>query len=378
MSVLMHASNQWANRPADERFSSLQALDEAVRQYRSISVEAPHVNLKSLRAAVGYSDESGKVSVLSPTDPRNLASQLEPVIVGASGVPAQFSHYSFGQFARRLGAPASYLRGLPAPLAVANLNNGIQTTEVGDDDNLLFAQNGGLRLRATVSDKYTRIWNSDITSRLIALTEKSPEWQPAPAAFDGSRGLYASDADMFAFLVDNDRRIFETGPGGGLGRGFFVWNSEVGAASFGIMTFFYEYVCGNHRVWGASGVQELKIRHVGTADERAFSQLAVELKKYADSSSQDDELKVASMRRMELGGTKEEVLDRVFGLRTGLTQGLLANAYETAVKEEAKYGNPRSVWGFTGGLTQIARDMPNTADRVATDKAAGKIMQIAF
>jgi excisionase family DNA binding protein len=43
-------------------------------------------------------------------------------------------------------------------------------------------------------------------------------------------------------IADSNRRIFETLPGGGLSRGFFVWNSEVGAASFGIQTFFYEYV----------------------------------------------------------------------------------------------------------------------------------------
>jgi hypothetical protein len=29
------------------------------------------------------------------------------------------------------------------------------------------------------------------------------------------------------------------------------------------MTFLYEYVCGNHRVWGASNVVEVKIRHIG-------------------------------------------------------------------------------------------------------------------
>jgi len=90
--------------------------------------------------------------------------------------------------------------------------------------------------------KTVRIWNSEITSRLCDLEARGP-WQPAPAAFDGSRGLYMGDRDLFAFMVDSGRRIFEKLPGGGLSRGFFVWNSEVGAASFGIQTFFYEYVC---------------------------------------------------------------------------------------------------------------------------------------
>lgn len=361
MSVLMHASNQWSSRPADERFSSLVDLHGAVTHFRAIAAESTGVDLSKMRAASAV-----------------IGGNTEPVLIGQNGTQANFTHHSFGQVARRIGAPANYLRELPVDLAVANLNNGLAKAE-GTKDNLLFTQNGALTLRAAVSDKYSRIWNSDITSRLIRLTEQSPEWQPAPAAFDGSRGLYASDRDMFAFLVDNDRRIFEKGPAGGLGRGFFVWNSEVGDKSFGVMTFLYEYVCGNHRVWGASGVAELRIPHVGNADERAFSKLAIELRKYADSSSAEDELKIERQMRIELGATKEDVLDKVFGLRVpALTKTLIENAYDRAVEREDRYGSPRSVWGFTGGLTELATEKAYTEDRVAIEKAAGKIAQIAF
>lgn len=364
--VLMAASNEWSSRPADQRFSSLADLHAATLHHREVSVEAPNVDIRKLR-----------VSVTEPTEQPTP----EPVLIGSNGAVAKFNHHSFGQFARRVGAPASYLRTLPAALAAENLNHGIASAERPENgENLLFAQNGNLRLRAMVTPKYTRIWNSDISSRLIRLTQQSPEWQPAPAAFDGSRGLYASDSDMFAFLVDNDRRIFEKGPGGGLGRGFFVRNSEVGDGSFSVTTFFYEYICGNHRVWGASGVAELRIPHIGNADERAFAKLGMELKKYADSSAAGDEAKVESMQRFELGGTKDEVLDKVFGLRIdGLTRKTVEQAYDLVDTQRADwYGSPRTVWGLTGGITEIARDKANASERVALDKAAGKLMQIAF
>ncbi len=364
MTTLMQATEQWSNRPADERFSSLADLHEAVSHHRSVAVEAPNVQMQSLRITTAQDDMG----------------VIEPRLVGPSGAEARFTHYSFGQVCRRIGAPASYLRTLPAGLASANMNNGLSSIgarDNGEGDNLLFAQNGDLVLRAALSPSYTRIWNDDITSRLIRLTEQAPEWQPAPAAFDGSRGLYASDKDMFAFMVDNDRRIFETLPGGGLGRGFFVSNSEVGDASFRITTFFYEYVCGNHRVWGASGVQELRIPHIGNADERAFSKLTVELRKYADSSVQQDEAKIESMIRYSLGNTKDEVLDAVFNL--GVSRKLATQAYAIAEASEDRYvGGPRSVWGLTGGLTEVARDLPNADARVALERQAGKIMQIAF
>lgn len=362
MSVLMHASNQWASRPADQRFASLAALHAATSDYRSRArvAERPYNGLQ-VRA-------------------ESFGENIEPVLVGEKGT-AHFSNWSFGQLCARIGAPASYLRALPARLVAENLNHGLKSFRPEDEDNaqLMFTQNGGLRLAALTSPKYSRIWNSDVTSRLIRLTQQQPEWQPAPAAFDGSRGLYASDHDMFAFLVDNERRIFEKGPEGGLGRGFFVWNSEVGAASFGIMTFFYEYVCGNHRVWGASGVHELRIRHVGEANDRAWRGIEAELVKYAESSAVDDEAKIESARRMVLGKDKDEVLDKVFGLRVpDLSRRVIGEAYDLAVQREDRYGDPRTVWALTGGMTEIARDLPNADDRVKLDRAAGKVLQIAF
>lgn len=365
--VLTQAFNQWANRPADQRFSSLEALHDAVQHHRDVATEATSVSFDSLRV-----DGSGEA----------------PVLIGSAGVPAKFTHWSFGQLALKVGAPASYLRQLPAALAAENMNHGLRrvATEFADrnDDDektakLLFAKNGDVTVRAITSDKYTRIWNRDITARLLRLTKQHPEWQPAPAAFDGSRGLYASDQDVFAFLVDNDRRIFESGPGGGLGRGFFVSNSEVGASSFVVTTFWYEYICGNHRVWGAQGVAELRIRHRGNADERAFDQLTVELKKYADASAVDDEAKVQQARTFRIAAKKDDVLDKVFGLRVpSLSRALIAESYDKAKEHDEWYGDPRTAWGLAGGITEIARDLPNANERVALDRAAGKVMQMAF
>ena len=366
--MLMQASNQWASRPADQRFNSIDALHAACTHHRDVAVEAVGVDLRTLRVGEAqFADDEG-------------TQRVEPVLIGASGVQSRFSHHAFGQLSRRIGAPADYLRKLPPAMAATNLNHGLQHAEHnGNSDSLLFAQNGDLRLRALVSKSYKRIWNTDVTSRLLALVEQQPEWQPAPAAFDGSRGLYASDADMFAFLVDNERRIFEKDSGGGLGRGFFVSNSEVGAGAFAITTFFYEYVCGNHRVWGASGVQELRIRHVGNADERAFAELSLELRKYADGSAKDDEAKITAMRTKMLGTTKDEVLDAVFGLRVPtLTRKVIEQSYEVAEQYEDWYGTPSSVWAITGGMTQVARDLSTASDRVALERAAGKVMQIAF
>jgi hypothetical protein len=360
MTTLINAHNEWANRPADERFGSLQEMHAAALRFRT-SARVEEIKANALRVAA----EGHALTLTGPN---------------VSG--ATMTNWSFSQLCQRAHAPSAYLKNLPAAIAADCINHGLDE-HCGDADDrsvqvLLGNTGSGVVARAATSDKYSRIWNADITARLLELEANGP-WQPAPAAFDGSRGLYLGDRDMFAFLVDNNRRIFETGPGGGLGRGFFVSNSEVGDAAFKIMTFFYEYVCGNHRVWGAQGVAEAKIFHIGhDQSSKAFDMMAVEVKKYAEASAKDDELMVERCRRYVIGAKKEDVLDAIFKLKVGgLTKSVASQAYDLAEQRVDWYGAPNTAWGYAGGLTEIARDLPNASDRYALDSAATKIMEMA-
>jgi hypothetical protein len=371
MTTLTQASHEWATRPADERFTTLADLHAHTSGIRTISRESSHIALEDLRVVTSESD--------GHTSPR---------LIGKAGIPAAFTHHSFGQLCRVVGAPAAYMRTLPAQLVKTNLSYALAMgehtllSELGEDGKtakLLFAQNGDYKLRALTGNGYARIWNADISSRLLRLVEERPEWQPAPAAYDGSRGLYAGDTNMFAFLVDSDRRIFETDSHGGLGRGFFVSNSEVGDASFRLTTFLYNYICGNHMVWGAKGVRELRIPHIGTANTRAFRELTIELKAYSESSGTEDELKIVAARRYQIAATKDAVLDAVFGLRVpNLSKGLIEDSYDKAELHEGWYGSPRTAWGLASGLTEIARDLPQADERVLVERAAGRVLQMAF
>lgn len=357
MSVLTKANRQWESRPADERFGSLQAMHDKAMSYRTGAAVA---KIKADALRVVAADDDLK-------------------LIGQTGAEASLTHWSFGQIAANAKAPANYIRTLPAKLAAECLNTGLKRAE-GSDSLVLFNQNGSeLETRAITSDSYSRIWNCDITGRLLHL-EAEGTWQPAPAAFDGSRGLYLGDRDMFAFMVDNNRRIFEKGPEGGLSRGFFVWNSEVGAASFGVMTFLYEYVCGNHRVWGVSDINEVRIIHIGHNQAgKAFNKLQVELRKYADASAAEDERRVTAARTYQLGANKDDVLNALFKLKVpALTKTIAGEAYALAEKRVDWYGSPRTAWGMAGALTEIARDLPNAGERHALEMASSKVMQLAF
>lgn len=361
MSVLTRANHEWSTRPADERFSSLKDMHGRATELRT-SAAVAQIKFNALQVV----DQDGEVA-----------------LVGQNS-KAKLTNWAFNQLAERAHAPANYLRTLPAKVAADALNAGLaHVGGVADDADknavVLMDRSNGLTARCITSDKYSRIWNADITKRLVDLEAEGP-WQPAPAAFDGSRGLYLGDRDMFAFLVDNDRRIFEKGPGGGLSRGFMTWNSEVGGGAFGFMSFLYEYVCGNHRIWGATNVAEMRVIHIGKDQStKAFANLAVELRKYADSSAADDEAKVETARTFQIAATKDEVLDAVFGLKSpALTRRVIGQAYDLAEERVDWYGSPRSAWGMAGGLTEIARDLPNANERQALDVAAAKVMEMAF
>ena len=382
---LFKASNQWSTRPDDERFASLQELHDACCGYRASAGQAV-IPFNSLRTE---------------------ASDGEVMLVGKANTPARLTHWAFGQLATAIAAPGAYLRTLPATLAAQNLNHGLAKATDRSDRQVLFHQNGSLLTRAITSNHYTRIWNNDITSRLFNFQDAGwavPPARPVREGQAGSRiatdadvltgakhglsvkvgdaiapaGLYASDHDLFAFMVNDGVRISEPGNSDGLARGFFISNSETGAASFVVTRFLYRTVCGNHIVWGAKQVSEFRLRHIGSADDRAFRELSGTITQYANESASDDEAKITRAYTHRLGVDKDSMLDSLFGQKAlGLTRTTLASAHQACVELEPNL-DPLSAWGMAQGLTRISQDATYGEDRVALDRAAGKVMALAF
>jgi hypothetical protein len=119
----------------------------------------------------------------------------------------------------------------------------------------------------------------------------------------------------------------------------------------------------------------------GDARER-WNSYALELKRYAESSASDEEAKIASAKTRIIAATKDEVLDRLFGIRSlNLTHKTLEAGYdkqqamlETGVEQDA----PNTAWGIVQGLTRHSREITYADQRTAIDRAAGKILEIQF
>lgn len=352
---LFKAHHQWATRPADERFESLQDLYARTREYADTAAEV----------------------TASWRDLRTEAIDDDVRLIGKANNPAKLTNWSFGQLAARVGAPADYLRDLPATLAVQNLNHGLaKRNHNGDTAQLLMHQNGGLLARAVTSDRYSRIWNHEIAARLLDLEPQG--WTPARPDIrvtDDRPALYASDHDLFVFLRNPNLAIEERN-GGAVYRGVIVENSEVGAAALKLTRFLYREMCGNHIIWGASQLLDLSIRHVGDVHRNMYKwQMA--LRRYADSSASDEQAKIESASQTLIADTKEGVLDKLFGIRSlGLSRKLLEAGFDAVNSDQD--GDPRSVWGMVQGLTRHSQTIPYADKRTDIDRAAGKVLAIEF
>src|SRR4030088_3278328 len=90
-------SSEWFSRPADERSLSLNELARTVRdradRSRTRVVESALIHVEAKRAE--------RLALMLPGSDTSVAP----------------THWSFGQLASQVGAPAAYLRQLPAALA---------------------------------------------------------------------------------------------------------------------------------------------------------------------------------------------------------------------------------------------------------------------
>lgn len=378
--TLTQAHRQWAERPADERFWNLRDLHDYCVTIKSRS-QSTDTGLDALK--------------IMATPDNDLA-------LTRGGGRLGFTHWSFGQLCRRVGAPASYLTGLPAPLAASCLNASLAAEKDNSAVNLLHYQNGSNRLRALTSPKYERIWNADITPRLLKLGEdgwRSPPTRTGGVQGEASRaataddcmgasfiqpgdmispgGLYASDRDLFAFLVDTSKTIND-GTDDGLWRGFFVQNSEVGDCSFVLTFFLFRGTCGNHIIHGGKLQREVRIRHVRDANDRAFRAIRGQLVEYANASAGDDEKMIVEAKSCILGTDKDDVLDRLFGIKIASRQ-ILGAAWDRALKLATVDvdGSPDTAWGFAQALTRYSQTVPYADRRTELDRAAGKVLALA-
>jgi hypothetical protein len=248
----------------------------------------------------------------------------------------------------------------------------------------------GSDLRAATGPDYGRIFDHEIIEPIKNLVDDSNgRWKVAGqmtgmkdglAVYDpevpvtlATTTLFASDRDVFIFLVD-DRNPIEVGKLTNgepdlMFRGFYAWNSETGSKTAGIAAMYLRGVCMNRNLWGVENFHEIKIKHTKFAPDRFAQEARPALQSFANGSTAQFVQGVADAKAAIIAKDNDDRLD-FLTRRGGLSQTLAKAAAARHIKEE---GRPvSSVWDAVQAITAIARDIPHQDDRIALEKKGGR------
>ncbi|MBN8968075.1 MAG: DUF932 domain-containing protein [Rhizobiales bacterium] len=367
-------SSEWFNRPDDERYLSLDALAHSVRS------RAERSRTRVVESALIHVEAN-----------RNDAERLSLLLPGAEE-PIAPTHWSFGQLASVVGAPAAYLRQLPAPLAAINLQYGL-TSHRAERVKTFETDDGRVELRAVTGPDYGRIFDHELVEavqRIAGNGTGDTRWK-VPGVLDWSTGvynpgvditkdtttLYASDRDVFLFLVD-DLNPIEAGklPDGSPDlyfRGFYCWNSEVGAKTLGMASFYLRAVCQNRNLWGVEDFEEITIRHSKYAASRFAQEAAPALLNFANSSPIPFINGVKASRERIVARADEDRSD--FLRKRGFSKAETGKIIDIVLREEGR--PPESIFDFVQGITALARDKAHQDARLEMEGKAKKLLDRA-
>jgi hypothetical protein len=367
-------SSEWFSRPDDERYLSLTDLYDAVRR-RAERAQTRTVESRAVRVEAS----------------RDSAERLALIVPGRDE-PVAPTHWSFGQLCTLVGAPSSYMRQLPAPLAGINLQHGLLSHRA-ELVKTLEADDGLVELRAVTGPDYGRIWDHELVAAVMKIAGNGigdTRWK-VPGVLDwntmthnpfvditnDTTTLYASDRDVFLFLVDDTHPI-EAGrlPDGSPDlyfRGFYCWNSEVGSKTLGIASFYLRAVCMNRNLWGVENFKEITIRHSKFAAQRFAHEAAPALTRFADSSPAPFIAGIKAARERIVARSDE---DRDSFLRKrGFSKSETVKIIETVLHEEGR--PPESVFDFVQGITALARGKSHQDARLELEGRAKRLLERA-
>ena len=346
---LNQAARELFRRKPDERFESLESLTVHCNKRRAYAEELWRTPRKM--SAVVEGDELLLVSddhereVFKPND------------------------WSFGQLCRMAGVAKETVNRLSPETAGRvfgeTLPRSDRPLQVYMEPAVPFEQHATLRSLHMAS--YTRLFNAEV---LEVVNEFQGDFKPPHVGMNGGTGLYCVEQDMFCFLIDPDGWIDIEGEA--FAPGFFVWNSEVGCRSVGMMTFWFQKVCGNHIVWDVTNVDRFSRKHTANVHE-ALGEIRGMIEGLV---AKRDERKDAFSRMIadsmgtKLGNDAEEAVDAL--AKHGLSRKLAGEVVTVAQQR-----GPLTVFSVVDALTRRSQQLTFAAARANADQQAARLLSLA-
>jgi len=373
-------SQQWFSRPQDERFTSMDSIQKFLLD-RTARTHSLRIDSKDMDLLIPEN-----INTLSDA---NLLGVTFPGSDGAS----YFTNWAFGQMCQKFSIPANFMHRLPSPLAADCITYALKHSADADELGVGFtkSKDGVNTLRRVSGPNYGVILDSEVAavfSVLEGMGYKVPgfinwadgTYDPTIEVTKENTTLFASDRDVFLFLVDDTRPI-EIGklPDGSpdyVFRGILGRNSEVGCGKNVFSVYMYRGSCQNRCMWGIENEEHFSIKHSRRAPKK-FAEEArpaiLELANNPGSIANFTDCIVAAKEKVIANGEKEAL---AFLKTRGFTGKFARESFkawrETEQKEEDEF--PASVWDFSNAVTAAARNNPYQNERTDLEIAGTKIL----
>lgn len=352
-------------------------LDIAQRELFSRPPEEHFPDFPTLRAAAH--EQKRRCETLDARD-TTVYLQDDGTTVAFGGARLRLTHYSLAQIAAMARVPMPLLERLDVETRVRVLNqtfprNHRYRTALADGD----------RLRCITSDRYTRVWDIDLLAEVERWLLPCGFVPARPTINTDARGTNIMGSDKPAlFRSDRDSFFFFYGardPGddgfGGLRKGIVVFNSEVGAKSFGFSTFYFRDMCSNFLIWDATGQTTRRARHTSAVKDvvRDFREQLIRVGPEL-TTAELDAFEVARTTRFvpEGPGEAECAVQRlVKEFRMPEAEALEVADLVRAPENPGEY----TLWGVVNGITSAATSRPYASDRVVDSAVAVKVLETA-
>lgn len=356
MTILTIAQRELFSRPSEDHFESFDAL------------------------RTDAATQKGRCATLDAKDDRILFSE-DGAHVHFGDTTLRLTHYALGQLAGMAKVPMPVLERLDGETRSKVLNrcfprNRRYRTALVDGD----------RLRCVTSDRYERVWDADVYQEVDRRLLPNGFIPAMPTINTDAHGtnllgntkpaLFRSDRDSFAFFY-GDKVPGDDGFGG-LRKGIVVYNSEVGAKSFGFSTFYFREMCANFLIWDATGVKARRARHTG-AVVGVVRELRGELQETGAvlTTRELDRFEVArTMRFVPEGvGEAEQAIQRLTReFHMAESEAIQSVDLVRAPENPGEF----TVWGVANGITSAAKGLAYADDRTDMSAVAGNVLSAAL
>ena len=139
-----------------------------------------------------------------------------------------------------------------------------------------------------------------------------------------------------------------------------------------VARFLFDYMCGNHIIWGMVNLEELRIRHTSSAPHRFLNEFVPLIRELADDDVTLSQAQIVTAKRAKVADLDKFLSARKF---TRPQVGAMKAAFQA--DEDRPLLNDCSVWDAVVAATAYARSLPYQDARVSIEREAGKMLMAA-